>query len=259
MTALTLSLRALNIRFLIVCLILAPALSYAQGSSIIVETDGSNVYVSERGEIIKFDKAGNELVRYSSQMIDEFSILDCTQPLKVLAFSEFSQQYILLDQFLVESGNKRLIDLGVRYATVMCTAKDGGIWVIDQSSMLLKKIDPQRDILSIQVPLETIFRERSSFLSMVEYQNKLYVLEKNKGLHMFDLFGNHLGIVVEGNVTDFQVIKDGIIYTEPRGLYAVRSDRPKVLISEEVDGPFAYVNGTAVYYKDGSITAVTLD
>lgn len=246
----------MNKHWLAILIFFSSIYAYSQReSTALIATDGINLYVAERGEIIKFDNNGSELVRYSSQFVDEYTNLDCSQPLKVLAFSEFSQQYIILDQFMAEAGTRRLIDLGIRYASVLCSAKDGNIWVVDQTSMILYKIDPLRDIQLIQVPLENLISSgENSIRQMVEHQGRIYLLDENKGVLMFDLYGNYLGLPVEYPVKSFQVIDDTIYYSTGKEIRKmILGKKESTLVLGDSKKEFAIIKDKLIGIEGGDL------
>ena len=101
---------------------------------------------------------------------------------------------------------------------MVAPALNNQIWLVDMVDFSIKKIDPQWEQVTIRIPLRQILDpEESEFVYLREYQNLLFLADRNSGVLIFDNLGNFLrqiavtGIVYlhfQGNALYYQVEND---------------------------------------------------
>ncbi|MBF9236292.1 hypothetical protein I2I05_02680 [Hymenobacter sp. BT683] len=110
----------------------------------------------------------------------------------VMVFNDDRQQLVLLDRFLALITEVRLgdfLDGMIRAATL---APDNRIWLLDESSLVLREFDPNTLRLVKNTPLDLIIgRTRPDFRFLRHYQNNLYLVDKVTGVYVFDNLGNY--------------------------------------------------------------------
>ncbi|MBD2770121.1 hypothetical protein IC235_19715 [Hymenobacter sp. BT664] len=111
---------------------------------------------------------------------------------RTLVFNDDRQQLVLLDRFLAPIGEVRLADYGdgtVRTATL---APDNHIWLLDESSLVLREFDPNTQRMAQNTPLDLIIgRSRPDFRFLRHYQNNIYLVDRTTGVYVFDNLGNY--------------------------------------------------------------------
>ena len=184
-------------------------------------SDGTYLYICSNESILQLNPEDfSEVQNFSSPSIVKYDYLDCRQPLKVFAFSEYAQTYVLLDQFLNSTGGKRLINLDVSYSPTVTPANDGSVWTIDQPTQSLRKIDPIRNLQYLTVPIDRFSRGDLSALTLIkEASNRLFLLVEGDGILQLDIYGNYLGKIAEGQIKWFDVTANKIYYLEDMTLY----------------------------------------
>ena len=109
----------------------------------------------------------------------------------MLVFNDDRQQLVLLDRFLAPITELRLADFvdgTVRAATL---APDNRIWLLDESRLVLRELDPTTGRLVQNTPLDLLIgRSRPDFRFLRQYQNNLYLVDRSTGIYVFDNLGN---------------------------------------------------------------------
>jgi hypothetical protein len=109
-----------------------------------------------------------------------------------MIFNDDRQQIILLDRFLSLISEVRLgdyLDGTVRVATL---APDNFIWLLDESTLTLRELDPNTLRLVQNTPLDLIIgRSRPDFRFLRQYQNNTYLVDRSTGIYVFDNLGNY--------------------------------------------------------------------
>lgn len=163
-----------------------------------------NIYTSNiEGAIEKYDRNGVLLRHFSSNKQSKPSLIEAWQGLRVFSFYKEFQEYLLLDRLLNNSERYNIDNQKISGFTVLATmAADDNIWLLDAQSLSLKKID----INNQEVILETSFSlnlpsKNFDFIFMREYQNLLFIADKNNGVLVFDNIGNYLETLNLGNLS----------------------------------------------------------
>ena len=109
-----------------------------------------------------------------------------------LVFNDDRQQLILLDRFLAPITEVRLadyVDGTVRAATL---APDNRIWLLDESSLVLREFDLNTLRLVQNTPLDLLLgRSRPDFRFLRQYQNNLFLVDHSTGIYVFDNLGSY--------------------------------------------------------------------
>ncbi|MFC7666306.1 hypothetical protein ACFQT0_01830 [Hymenobacter humi] len=109
-----------------------------------------------------------------------------------LVFYDDRQQLVLLDRFLAPITEVRLgdvLDGTVRTATL---APDNRIWLLDESNLVLRELDPNTLRGGQNTPLDLIIgRSRPDFRFLRQYQNNTYLVDRNTGVYVFDNLGTY--------------------------------------------------------------------
>lgn len=129
---------------------------------------------------------------YSPSRKSAITLVDVTNPLRPFLFYEGLQEYVLLDRFLTETGRYSL-EAFTSYAGIVAPSLNNQLWVLDMVDFSIKKADPQFGQVLIRIPLPQVLDPGSSeFTSLREYQNLLFLADRNSGIYLFDNMGNYL-------------------------------------------------------------------
>ncbi|WP_424963365.1 hypothetical protein [Ekhidna sp.] len=154
------------------------------------------------GGLIKYNSEGDLLENFSLSNASSITLIDVQNNLKPFLFYFDNQQITILDRFSTVPKNYPLSDLGIQLGMMACPAPDGDFWIAENNPQRLKKINPTRKnlILEVQVSIG------DSIQRMQAYQNILFVAHRN-GLHTFDQFGGILYSIVLDNLLTMQLIQ----------------------------------------------------
>ena len=107
-------------------------------------------------------------------------------------FNDDRQQLVLLDRFLSLISEVRLADYVEGTVRVATLAPDNRIWLLDESSLVLREFDPTTLRLVQNTPLDLIIgRSRPDFRFLRQYQNNTYLVDRSTGVYVFDNLGNY--------------------------------------------------------------------
>ncbi len=165
----------------------------AKGLSLLSIDRFDRIYLADhRQNIFQLDTLGRVLSRFSPPIQGRVSMAEAWNPAKITVFYEDQQRVQLLDRFLTPLGVADLRDYTdgtIRAATL---SADDRLWLFDESTFRLLKVDTRYTSITHQTPLELLFaRQPHDITFLREYQSKLYMVDRSFGVYVFDNMGNY--------------------------------------------------------------------
>ena len=167
----------------------------------------------ESGTISKYDVEGNKLADYAPDQFARPHIMESWASLRLFVFFENTQQYTFLDRFLSGAQLNQLPPT-LGFISLATSTSNNQLWLIDERGFRLIRYDFEFD----QIVLERSFNQLPQALDLKpyqikEYQNRLYVGDKAKGILVFDNLGNFLNII-EAPAVHFDFIDEQLYYLQ---------------------------------------------
>ncbi len=153
-----------------------------------------NIYISDvKGNVYKFGSNLNKPLVYSPDKPAKITFLETWQGLRIFCFYRDIQEFALLNRFLNSSENY-LFDLPeIQFAVAATTSFDNNLWILDQPSMSLLKYNISSNSIEFTKPLDLTFQKPfSEIILFREYQNRIYLIDKQNGIFIFDNLGNFI-------------------------------------------------------------------
>ena len=167
--------------------------------------------VTETNEVIKYSPDGNELFRFNNNKLGDLSLVDVTNPFNVLLYYPDFQLIITLDRTLSQTAELDLLDLNFANIGTIGTAIDNHIWLYDNLSFQLKKINQTGQNLVESNDLSLLLGAAPDPTQIVARGNWVYVNDPKIGIIVFDQFGQFHKTLPIKDVHRFQILDDDII------------------------------------------------
>jgi hypothetical protein len=156
-----------------------------------------NIYVTNsKGLILRYDTLLQKIgTNYSPEKNAAISLLEARNPLRIFAFYRDFQEYALLDRFLtvvnIAKFNEQATGQEIGFARLAAPSSDNQLWVLDDSDFSLKKFDTQNEKTIFKTPLDLLLGTSNyDMVFLTEYQNQVFLVDKNSGILIFDNMGN---------------------------------------------------------------------
>jgi len=151
------------------------------------------LYVTDAdNNLHQYGAEGLPLNRYAPPLPGHVAQVEAWNVTNILLFNDDRQELVMLDRFLNPLAQLRLseyLDGTVRVATL---ASDNHIWLLDESSLVLREFDPNSLRLIQSTPLDLLIgRSKPDFRFLRQYQNNTYLVDRNTGIYVFDNLGNY--------------------------------------------------------------------
>jgi len=179
------------------------------------------IYSADKDIIEKRDTSFRLLFRQSVKMTGHITTIDVTNPLKPLLFFLPQQSILFIDNTLTPYQNLgSLSDLGISYATLVCYSEQyNRFWVYDQDNSQLilfdfngKKIRNTENLSGLIGVVNPV--------QLLEKNGILYMVDENRGVYLFDMFGTLINFYeipnlewIQADENNFYYILDGKIYS----------------------------------------------
>ncbi len=153
-----------------------------------------NLYLSDnRGQLIRIEPDPVHIVHFSGKQVLAYTKIDAGTFNKIAVFSKDLQQINFFDRNLNPLGELTIDPHEAPAVTSFCLSSDNSLWLYDESSLTLKKISvlSGQEIMTVNCGPE-FQGENVIIRDMRDYQNRLYLLNDNQSLYIFDNMGNFI-------------------------------------------------------------------
>jgi hypothetical protein len=206
----------------LIILWLSPS-GYSQNYSLIKEIEikgqylkldnfGNSYVLNEKNELQKFKSNGDKLQFYNEVRYGKIGFVDVSNPMKPLVYYPSYNTIRILDVTLSDKGKIALMNLGLDRVNAMCLSLDNNIWIYDEISFRLKKINDRLEVIQQSEDLTTLLQKpvRPNFI--LEKDNLLMVNDSSIGILVFDIYATYNKIIPIKGLKEFQKIKDVLYF-----------------------------------------------
>lgn len=181
----------------------------------------SNVYAVKADVLIKYDKTGKLLYKYSNKNLGNISFVDASNMLRILVFYKDFLQIVFLDNTLSLDGEPVSLDkIGFQQAQLACSSHNSGIWIYDQQNFELVRLDQNFSRTQQTGNLSALLYMDIQPDFLLEYDNKIYLNNPATGILIFDVYGTYYKTIPVKNALGFQPIGDWVYYLSDKKVKA---------------------------------------
>lgn len=158
------------------------------------------------GSLTKYNNKGELLENFAFPNTTSITLIDAQNNLKPFLFQFDNQRIIVLDRFSSVPKTYTITELGVSLAMTACPAPDGDFWLIENNPQRLKKVNPNRNTLILEIQMQV----GDSIQKMLAYQNFVFIAHE-KGLSTLDQYGGLLYQLEVENLIGMQLF-NGVLH-----------------------------------------------
>lgn len=151
-----------------------------------------NIYVAqEGGSISKYSNNFDSLMTYSPTQVGNVRLLEAGGGLRIFAFYDFYQEYLLLNRFLTQPVLTKLSDSSLDFVEIATQSLDNNLWLVENTGFRLIKFNISTHKIELEISLSSIMDTSSNSLTYLrEYQNQVFLIDEHSGIYLFDNLGN---------------------------------------------------------------------
>jgi hypothetical protein len=211
-----------------------------------------HLYLVLNDRLVKTDEHGLEIARFSRPDLGIPSQVQVQDPMRVLLhYPEFNQMLLLDNRLNAIQPALSFFDLGM--ADVPCAAltDEHFLWLFDQASDRLIKMDMRRTQIVFRTPpITQLLQEESRILGLRCNVRGVYLLVE-KGLLEFDTMGNFVRRISVGGANSFSLGRTIWWVADQEGHLRsstkIELELPKGAAWSGTDGQLYYADGGTLY------------
>ena len=189
-------------------------------SCVSIDRNGKFFIGDGKGNITQYDSLGTPLLSFSPTDLSTPEIIEAWRTMNIFIFYKELQRFILLDRFLTSNSTVTFNSTAVGFARVASISQDNMIWLFDDIDFTLKKYDPISEKNILQTPLDLLLNTQDyTILFIREYQNLVFIADKNEGVLVFDNLGNYKKKISIKNISYFNFLNDEIYFVQNNQIY----------------------------------------
>ncbi|MCC5915717.1 MAG: hypothetical protein JJU02_00165 [Cryomorphaceae bacterium] len=189
------------------------------------------LYIVERNQITKYPKplSSKKRVRFSDPQNGEIAHIDAFNPLSVVVlYKPFNIIQIIDNQLNRASANFSPEQLGIMDIQLVSSADQNMIWLYDQSTDRLHRFNTETRRVEFQSQIITKLAGMEVEPNyLVSDMNGVYLNCPERGILVFDFFGNHKKTIPITGLQRFQVKNQNLIFRKDGVLEIHSLERPK--------------------------------
>ena len=214
----------LNKLFFVLVFVFFQAATFAQSFTEIkrfpidVESDWTidgldNIIVIHRDRLTKIDDKGKVIFDQSQKSLGKIDKIEVVNSLKFIGFSEAQQMICFFDNSL--SILDKCLDLSdyevMNASQVAASAQSDKMWVLDQVNSSLLLISMKGLLQSQKVKNLHGILQVDHIIQMNEWDNKLFILDQENGIYIFDSYGTLIRFIEIANVKSIQFYNEYLV------------------------------------------------
>lgn len=204
--------------------------------------------LTEDNTIIKYTSDKAEAFRYNNNTRGPVGYIDATDPFNVLLFYPDFQSIASLDRTMNERAFLLLYNSNIINASAIALARDNNIWVYDQATFNLSKINAAGEVLLSSDNLSAQLDQAPIITQMVARSNYVFLLSKEQGVFIFDNFGQFYQLLPFEGFDQMQMIDQTILLHKQGQSLIYHMERLKETF---VPLPPTSIDATTTYWHSG--------
>jgi hypothetical protein len=219
-------LRAFQIKWFVVIAILSigiratcqnkiATIKISQVRSEYVDRPGDLYILQQDDSLTKFDLDGKFVEKSSLKSVSNFEPRDGS---RCFLYYKSSQRFGF---FARMEGITHTIQQEYAIEPIMaCSSGENQAWILDRADWSLKRIDPfKAKVIADAVINQKQFDGPPEFIFMREYQNFLFLIEKSKGIIIFNNLGHQIKNIVDSEITNLNFLGEELYYKKGDKLF----------------------------------------
>ncbi|CAN5526259.1 hypothetical protein BH10BAC4_BH10BAC4_06060 [soil metagenome] len=220
-----------------------------------VDRPGDLFLVLQSGEVLKYDKQGKKIGSHSFKAPPTcFDPLDGAQSFYYMIdgnhFGNISSDMLDVTQFP--------LDPSFAITPWLVAPSLHELWILDSSDFSIKKTKMKSTSISLEsILIHLPSKKIGDYIYMREYQNYLFLLDKNAGIHLYSGLGKFIKTFPEKNLAYFNFLGEEIYYMKGKDLIFIDLfSNEKRVVPLPMACKFALINEDKIYAVDANRVTV---
>lgn len=180
-----------------------------------------NVYLlSSSNQVKKLNANGDSVAVYNNvRRYGQATLIDVSNPLKVLLYYRDFTTIVMLDRFLNEVNTIDLRKQNILQARAIGQSFDNKVWVYDEMENKLKKVDEDGKLLQETPDFRQLFDVAPSPQKIFDQDRYVYLYDSAQAVFVFDYYGTLKNKILIEGWRNFKVTGKYIFGSKDRKLF----------------------------------------
>ena len=149
------------------------------------------IYLVRNGILTCFTEQGDSLYSWSDPASGRITGIDLTDPLRLLVYQKDFNLLRFLNNRLAPLAEAISLDqLDIPHPLALATSRQGGFWVLDGTTLRLRRYDHQLNLRVESSPLILPDSAGVKGIQLIESADRIWLLVTGVEIRQFDSFGN---------------------------------------------------------------------
>jgi hypothetical protein len=168
-----------------------------------------NIYVfNSNDQLKKYNSNGDSVAVFNNvKRFGKVSMIDASNPLKVLLYYKEFSSIVVLDRLMNQQNVIDLRKLNIFQAPVIALSYDNNIWLFDEVSSKLKKIDDHGKILLETAEFRQLFEIAPDLERINDQEGLVYLYDPHQNVFVFDYYGALKNRILIRSWENFKVVE----------------------------------------------------
>lgn len=151
-----------------------------------------NIYIlNSRNQVKKINANGDSVAVYNNvRKFGQATLIDVSNPLKVLLYYKDFATVVMLDRFLNVVNTVDLRKQNILQANAIAQSYDNKIWVYDEMNSKLKKVDENGKLLQETPDFRLLLDVVVQPVKIIDENKYVYLYDSAAGVFVFDYYGS---------------------------------------------------------------------
>ncbi|HRG23266.1 MAG TPA: hypothetical protein PLL23_02705 [Chitinophagaceae bacterium] len=156
-----------------------------------------NIYVlNNQNQVKKYNANGDSVAIFNDiRKYGRASLIDVSNPLKVLLYYRDFATVVMLDRFLNPVNTVDLRKENIFQAKTIAQSYDNKIWVYDEVENKLKKIGEEGKLIQETPDFRLLLDQSVNPVKIADENQYVYLYDSTKGVYVFDYFGSLKNVI----------------------------------------------------------------
>ncbi|MCC7402728.1 MAG: hypothetical protein IT214_14710 [Chitinophagaceae bacterium] len=226
--------------------------------------DLDNIYIlSSRNQLKKLNQNGDSVAVFNDvKKYGQATLIDVSNPLKILLFYKDFSTIVVLDRFLSIRSTIDLRQQNILQAKAIGQSYDNKIWVYDEVENKLKKIDDDGKLLMETPDFRLLFGMAPNPRKIFDENKYVYLYDPAQAVFVFDYYGTLKNKILITGWKDFKVAGKYIFGSNADTLYryeisSFRLDEWKLPAELQGSRSFNFTSDRLFSLKDNELKIYT--
>ncbi|HET9486307.1 MAG TPA: hypothetical protein VFO54_02690 [Chryseosolibacter sp.] len=184
------------------------------GDSVIhvaIDRPGDFYVVTTTGQIQRYDKDGKLTLSYQAERIP--TAFDPRDGARLFVYYRDDQHYEYLSPSFQPLTVSSIDPAFAIRPWLICPSGEYKLWILDNADESLKRINVKESEVEVEITVDsTLLGKATSVESMREYQNFVFLLNPEKGIHIFNSLGRLIKTIDIAGIGRFNFLGEELYY-----------------------------------------------